>query len=506
MFPASPDKERASAAPASSGAPSEDLFPSSRHFKVLITVLMAYFGLRLLFLATTISPLIPPDETTHVGLCTIFSRFAFLPVNSPDSYQYGLVTNVPWLYYWIMGKLLSLNFLGMSDLVYLRLLNIPVAFGFVYYVWRTLSLLTEDRLSRILLLVFMTNTMMLTFLSASVSYDNLANLLSAMSVYYLLAFFKERSPALLAASLICQLAGCLTKISFLPLVLVLGLILMIHEFKNLPKLPSGLAMGFRHPGRAGTILTLALLLGLALNVQLYGGNYLNYRAIVPQMTAVLPLESAMQYRLVARNYIVDLFREGRVSKAQALEMTGKISHPGDRADAVAVIESYERFKKSGGPMGLASYAALWTKRMSSGIYGVFGHILMPTTWPLIAPIALVAALTVVALLVRWRPRDALWLPTQLLVITGFYLFFLFYKINYQAYLDSGTPYLALQGRYVFPVIGPIYVLSSFYLLRLFRGRGARLGIWGLAVVIFLVCDFPMFLSRITPEWAYWPPN
>jgi hypothetical protein len=81
-----------------------------------------------------------------------------------------------------------------------------------------------------------------------------------------------------------------------------------------------------------------------------------------------------------------------------------------------------------------------------------------------------------------------------------------YRFNYQEYLDNGAPYVALQGRYIFPVIGPIYVLSSIYLMRLFQGRAARLAIFGLAAFIFIMSDFPLFLARITPEWSYWPSN
>lgn len=468
---------------------------------------MLYFGLRLLFLATSISPFIPPDEVTHFGICSIFSTVPFLPENSPESYQYGLVTNIPWLYYWIMGKLLALNFTGISDLVFLRLLNIPLAFAFVFYVWRTLRLVTDDRLTQILLVVAMTNTMMLTFLSAFVSYDNLTNLLAAMSVYYLLAFFKTRSAATLAASFVCQLAGCLTKITFLPLIPVLSSVLIIHEIKNIPRLPSALVTCFRGDMWRSSIVALALLSGLALNIQLYGGNYSNYGTITLETTDVLPLESALQYRLTARGYVFKLFKEGRVSKTQALEMTSRIDHPGDRADAVFMIENYAKFKNGEIRfMGLPEYIPLWTERMAAGIFGVFGHLQIANYWPTIAPISLLAVLTFLAFLIRWRPWDAAWFPSYLMVIAGFYTIFLMYRFNYQEYLDNGTPYVALQGRYIFPVIGPIYVLSSYYLMRLFKVRAARVAIFGLAAFIFIMSDFPLFLARITPEWSHWPPS
>jgi len=487
--------------------PREDGFPSRRVLVWSMVALALYFGLRLLFLATTISPFVPPDEVTHFGICTIFSHVPLLPENSPESYQYGLVTNIPWLYYWVMGKLLAVNFLGISDLVFLRLLNIPLAFAFIFYVWRTLRLVTDDRLTQILLVVAMTNTMMLTFLSAFVSYDNLTNLLAAMSVYYLLAFFKNRSPATLGASFVCQLAGCLTKITFLPLIPVLSAVLLIHEAKRLPGLPAALVAFYRASRLRGALVALALLLGLALNIQLYAGNYLRYGSLTVEMTTVLPLEAALQYRLAARGYVFDAFREGRVSKTQALAMTSLIKHPGDRADSVFMIENYERFRKGEIPkIGRPAYLPLWVARMAAGTFGVFAHLQIVNRWPTIAPIAFLAALTLAAVLIRWRPRDAEWLPTCLSAIAGFYAYFLMYQFNYHEYLTNGAPFVSLHGRYIFPVLGPIYILSSFYLLRLFKGRAARLAVFGLAAFIFVMSDFPLFCARVTPEWSYWPPN
>jgi hypothetical protein len=143
-------------------------------------------------------------------------------------------------------------------------------------------------------------------------------------------------------------------------------------------------------------------------------------------------------------------------------------------------------------------------RMAAGVFGVFAHIPLPTNWPHIAPIALLAALTLVALVLRWRPRDLDGLPGRLMAVSMFYALFFMYQFNYREYLNSGALFVALHGRYIFPVIGPIYAVSALYLLRLPPSRGGRLALCGLAMAIFLACDFPLFLARITPEWTYWP--
>lgn len=472
-----------------------------------VATLLVYFGLRLLFFAVVISPSVPPDEVTHFAVSRIFSTVLFLPVDSPETYQYGLVTTIPWFYYWTMGKLLHLNFFGISDLVFLRLCNIPFAFGTVYYAWRTLRLLTRDRLTQILLLVVMTNTVMFSFLSASVSYDNLTNLLAAMSVYYLLAFFTHRSGDLLAISFLCQLAGCLTKPTFLPLVLVLTAILLGNEFRNLRLLPSSLVFWLRAPGMRGPGLILGILIGLVLNLQLYGGNYLYYRNLTPDMEVVLSPDIAMKYRTQARNMIFTQYKEGRVSKEKALEMASCISDKGDRDCTIVLIEDYDYLIKSGEPViGPLEYIPIWVETMCAGVFGVFAHLPMPITETKILLFMGLMGLAVFAFLLRWRPAKEGWLPAYLAITTIFYAFFFMYAINYRTYLDYRATWLSLQGRYIFPVIVPIYVLSSCYLLRLFSGRSSRLVLCAVLSLFFIVSDFPFFLSSVTRGWFVWPPG
>lgn len=473
-----------------------------KHFKWLELVLFVYFGVRLIYFAVTISPHIPPDEVTHFGISTIFSTALLLPDNSPASYQYGLVTNIPWLYYWIMGKLLHFNFFGVSDLVFLRILNIPFAFVTVYFVRRLTTLFTDDGIVRLLVVVAMTNTLMFSFVSASVSYDNLTNMLAAMSFYYLTAFFKNRSARFLASAVICILAGCLTKITFLPLVALFLLLFVVREAANIGSFAPKTGTMFTEPGsRAGMVMLVAILAGLLLNIQLYGGNYLQYKAISPSVEAVLPLEKAMQYRLFARGKIFEQFRHGQISLDQAHEMASHITHPGDRKDTVTLIDNYA-YKQQAGfkPLGLLTYTAIWTLQMLSTSFGIKAHIGMPNHGLSFIPLTVLILFVIAAYLVRWRPRDMVWLPTSLLAVAVCYGIFILVRINYPNYLDSTDIVMTVAGRYIFPVMGPVYVVSCLYLLRLFKGEKMRLGLAVFAALVLILSDFPFFLAKVTPEW------
>ena len=319
---------------------------SNTFFKWSTGLLLAYFGARLFFFALNISAYVPPDEVTHAGLCKVFSKAFLFPENSPSTYEFGLVTNTAWLYYWIMGKLLHLNVFGLPDLVFLRLLNIPFAFGTVWYALRLLRLLTDNHLAKLLLLVVITNTAMFSLLSASVSYDNLANLLAAMAIYYEFAFFKKRSGRLLIASLLCQTAGSLTKITFLPLILVLNVLLLINEVKNLRTVPDEFRRPLRTISRQTWLKVLILIVAIGFNLQLYAGNYLSYGTLTPGMSQVISPEISMQNRLDARGMIFSQYKDGKISYMDALILTGEIKHPGDKADTFYLLMNYDKLKRN----------------------------------------------------------------------------------------------------------------------------------------------------------------
>jgi hypothetical protein len=209
----------------------------------------------------------------------------------------------------------------------------------------------------------------------------------------------------------------------------------------------------------------------------------------------------MQNRLVAQALIFNQFKEGLVTKEEALAMTSQIGHPGDRNETIFMIENYTALKNNEfhllSPM---AYTVFWVRQMYAGTFGIFGHLQMANRGPTIWPFAALSMVTCLAFLVRWRPRDAAWLPTCMMVIVVCYSLFLLYVVNYPIYLDSGAPGSALTGRYIFPVLGPIYVLASYYLLRLFTSSHIRLGIAVTTAIIFISSDLPYFLIHVTPDW------
>jgi hypothetical protein len=403
-----------------------------------------------------------------------------------------------------MGKLLHLNFFGLSDLVFLRLLNIPLAFGTLFFAWRTVMLLTRDRLTQLLMLVVVSNTAMFSLLSASVSYDNLTNLLAAMALYYLFAFFKNGSGCLLVAALLCQMAGSLTKFAFLPLILVLNLLLLLYKGRSLAAFPAAVIRCFREASGRAIPVALLLIVAAGLNLHLYAGNYLRYGTLNPQMANVLSATTAMNYRMEARSTIFNQYREGKISYMDALIMTGEIRHPGDKADTFYLLMNYEKLKRN--PqlwLSLPDYAKTWFQIMSATIFGIKGHLGMFKKPLYLLPIYAMMVLAGLGLLLRYRPLKTDWVPAGLVAVVLFYSGFIMYKINYDSYLNYGEPSLTVYGRYLFPVLVPAYALMCHYLLQLFHARNIRIALALATALLFVSYDFPWFLLHVTPEWYAW---
>jgi hypothetical protein len=480
---------------------SKDGETSRKNFVTLLVVLVFfYFAVRIVYFAVEVSPAIPPDEDFHFGRCEVYSRVLLLPADSEDTYALGPVTGVPWLYYFIMGKLLALNPFPVSDLVFLRLANGALALLTVFtgYLW--VRLLTPNPLCPLLFILLLTNTPMFSFLSASVSYDNLTNLLAAASLYFLHRFLHGRSPAALASFVVCILSGTLTKKTFIPLVPVLLFLLLFHERKNLKALP-GLLLprpGTASPGR-WVLSALAVLL-LILNGTLYLGNYARYGTFVPWTGKILGNDHAMNFRIYARDNTVSQYRSGGISYEEALRRAEAIPHPGDRMDALYLLDVAKRYRENPFPlMNRAEYVPTWLTIVLNRTVGIFGHLsLRKYSYPFAAYV--VIYLVSLVLLIRyWRPDDGRGMVTDAFLLTVFYAVVLMQWVNYPIYLSSLTVGKAVHGRYLFPVIVPLYGMMSFYLLKPFGGRAQAILLAAVSLY-FLWGDFPYFLTHAGPEW------
>ncbi|MEE2673907.1 MAG: glycosyltransferase family 39 protein [Myxococcota bacterium] len=445
-----------------------------------------WFGARLVWMAVSVGGSVPPDEVTHVGRVLAHAATWGLPHSGPDNYTLGLISDRPFLYGWVLGRLAAL---GLDSLLWLRLVNVAMALATAGYGLRFIRVVTQEPLTHVVFLVCLTNTLMFTGIGAAVSYDNGANLLAAAAFYYLAELRSNWDPKTLAALLLATGLGCLTKRSFLPLAALIIAAVLFHERRHLKDARARLA-GIGRPLSVG-IAVVALA-----NMLLYGSNLAHYQKLVPSFDQVVGLEAARQNRIFARDFILDGYREGRIEFARALQLTTTIDHAGDRRSTRNLLEISRRHGER--RVAWFMYPIHWSSIMFDRSLGYFGHgDLYRQPWERVA-FGLVLALALV-FHARGRRGSQSPLAGEFGGIALAYGLVLLALVNYPTYAEKGLIDAGVQGRYLFPVWVP---LMGWLACALAEGapRSLRLPVAAAVCALFVYSDGPTFWLRTSSAW------
>jgi hypothetical protein len=305
---------------------------------------------------------------------------------------------------------------------------------------------------------------MFVFLSSSVSYDNLANLFSIASIYFLIKHLKEKKSSSLILWLIAITAGLLTKLTLAPLVLV-EFVLLVWEYFKKRELPK-----FTKLQKSHYIGILFVVLFVALNIFVYGVNIFRFKSLIPSCIQVLTHEECSNNALYLRELTVD--RIDIYSKSGRSEVLNERLSP------------YE-------------YVSDWFLTMASRTYGIFGHRSYTiSNW--LASLYVVYFGSIFLLGVRKFNRKDKFL-NSLVVITAFYILFVLFFHNYLNYLETGRYLLALQGRYIFPVLPVLYITSVAFIEKV-KNKTFRLIMLLFGVLLFLTGFILFFIDRFPVDW------
>ncbi len=481
---------------------SDEVSPGQRDIprweKWLVGTLFAWFILRVLFLAISINPAIPPDEVTHVELSRIYSTVFLIPENGPTTMSSGLVNHIPGLYYWVMGRVINLNPFTGQELFVLRLANALMGLLTVLYGYRFMLRFSCVPIVRVLFVAVFSNTLMMTGLAASVNYDNLVNLLAAISIYRLFVFFDAPRSKNLILCLIPICAGTLTKTAFLPLAFLLVLAVLFYARQEWLKILKGLLASFRYPTLRVGSLYAVVLLGLVLNAGLYGGNLLTFGKLIPSADQVVSVEDALRNRIFARNYITREYRAGKLELSKAMQMTNQIQHPGDRADT----RHWLRMARNPNPyiMGPLAYSSTWSLWMSRIVVSYLGHRFVIKTNFEWLPYLAIFIVSILIMLWKWPGLKKDGVGYAVFIVAG-YLLVLMWLVNYQTYQETHVFGQGLQGRYLYPVWVPFCGLLAHYCLcPAAKMPHVRIGIAILVASVFIYGDVPSFLLAIDSAW------
>ena len=435
---------------------------SAAPFKIIVIGIFVWFAFQLIFYAVNIAQGIAPDEVYHIELSKLQSESISIKVeDSPRTYYLGAVSVRPYLYHYLMGRLLFFNIFNIPSFIYLRLINILLSLTTLYLTLMLTREVSDDKWVQLAVLIIQTNILMNVFISAMVSYDNLVNLLSTASFLILIRFLKNFSRKNLLLLIITMVAGALTKISYGPIVVIQIIILIGYSksiYKNRKKI-------LKKPVSVNDgILAAAIIVLFGLNINLYANNILTYGQVQPKTSKVLGDEISLKYYAqYQRNYKLQQTLDSRVE------------------------------------VPLTRYLIMYCKQTAQTIFGVFGHkSLVRSNMQVLSSFFILTLLSIFLFALRFRERikNA---PLIILLFSIIAYSLVVVSVNYQSYQALKLFGLALQGRYNFPILALASIFFAYNFMSVFRKRTKT--IFLIMLTAFMVYNsFFWFISHATPDW------
>ncbi len=441
--------------------------------KILLGLTILLFLIFSIYLALNLRMGVSPDSYYHLEVSQAYSKTLGIPENTPETYKWRDITRIPYLSFWINGRILNLNEMtfNFDEVTVLRLSNVLTALGTLLLIYLISKRLIKNKWGQILPVFLLSNTLMFVFLSSSINYDNLTVLLSTAAIYFLVRFLQE--PKKLSHSLfifIFLLLGALTKNSMLPLALIVFIVWAIvifrkkilkrEYFKQFVKLPN-------------ILLGVGFILLVALNVGVYGVNMITFGKIIPSCTQVLTFEQCLENGVFVRSmYKIPTIFEGGIIEGAELVLKGERTDP---------------FR----------YLLFWTVEMSKKIVGIMGDRSLYMRYEYL-PFYFVFFF--IGLYMVFKNRKRLSKEDKAL---GFiflsYALVVAYYVNYKAYMRTDWMDLGLQGRYIFPVLGIGYVIFSKYFIKIKNTKVFNI-LLGFLIAIFLLGNYVYFFANVPGDW------
>jgi len=430
--------------------------------KIALIFIFLVFLLVCIFLAFNIKMGVSPDSYYHLRVSQAYSTTLGIPQNTPQTYQWRDITRIPYLYFWINGRILNINNGVIDEVVLLRIINVIYSLGTVYVMYLLSKEIFKDKWKRVLPVFFLTHTLMFVFLSSSINYDNLANLLSTLSIYFFVKFVKKDiNLKYLLLMLLSLCIGALTKSTVLPVALILVILSVVEIVKRKDEVKRI---------RAGKelLLLIPIVIFVFLNLSLYGGNLLKYKTLEPSCTQILTHEQCLENGVYYRNKV----------DYNATPINGPL-------DVFNMIIKGER-------IGPVRYFFRWFPNLMSKIFGIMGDSSLSLPYYLVA--LFILFFLAGAVLIISNKRKLTKTDKYLITILLFYTAILFFTQNYPMYLTYNHYYLGLQGRYIFPIISIIYILltKSFFFIKNKKLRNIVL--ISFSILLIYSCNIYLFLN------------
>jgi len=431
---------------------------------ILIAIFAIFLGFTI-YLAFNIKMGISSDSWYHLRVSQKYAQTFGIAKNQLDTYQWRDIEHIPYLYFWINGRLLNLNSITFhfNEVILLRIVSILYSLGTLIGTYLLSKEFFKKKALQLLPVFLLSSTLMFLFLSSSINYDNLGNLFSVFSLIFFVKAIKNKgSWRNIFLMLIMLCLGALTKYTVLPLafiLVVLTTIFVIKNWKDYKQTFNGKVLLFLIP----------LVLLAVMNLGVYAVNLVKFHSLTPECLDVLTYDQCLENGVFVRDNVWIPEQE-----VHLFEMI----FSGERLDPI-------------------SYTGVWIWEMSKRIVGIMGDSSLFAS-DYIVPFYLLFLL--ISIITAIKNRNKFSIETKFLSIsTLFYLLVLLFIQNYDMYLKRGYPTLALQGRYMFPVISSFYVLFVYSLSKIEK-KWLRAAVFVGLITLFVIGCLPTFFLNVDPNW------
>ena len=433
-------------------------FVGSKTFFVLA---IAWFFIQAVYIAFSTETGIPPDENYHIALINFFSDSGWTPyIQSQEGFfKLGEVINNPFTIYHYLLSIPNSIFGGDLSVFALRFMNILMAVGSLFVVDQIGKVLKLSKIARNLSVFMIANTLMFTFLAASVNYDNLFILVFLISLLQLLKLWNKIQLNDVLTLILAVLVGSLTKESFLAVAVSVGALLFFRHVRDTPKILKKLSRQKRN--FATYVLAVFCVIIGFYAVSKYVPNAVNYGTYIPSCQEVNSLDECLANPIIARD---------------------------------------QGFAEAGSPepvLSVYQYVSNWFSLMVDRTYGVFGHQSFASLPIIYYGVLAIGAVGTIGF-IRYIDKKRAFAFTALGVV-AFYTVLLINQ-NMNAYESTGISSISVQGRYVLPVLALLYLLWTQFSLRMLRTkiRGAIYIV--LILSLFSISGVYTYIVSTDPTW------
>ena len=429
------------------------------------------------------------DEDFHLGIIRLYAHHIspFWSNQPENADMFGAVARDPsYLYQYLMSFPYRLFTVFAQDqtiiVILLRFISIGL-FASGLALFRKLLFKTgvSRAIAHVCLLVFVLLPIG-PLLAAQINYDNLllpvvaVALLLAVRLDQLLTSRKQVDAATLSQLLTVCLLACLVKYAFLPIFLAIAGFIIVRLWQLRPPADS-LTTTWRSINRWGKLgLAVGLVAALGLFAQRIGYNVVRYHTPAPDCSKVLTVEQCSEYGPWIRDYNFKLNKVPGATTSNPLIYTGEWFY-GMWLRTFFAVGGPETNFQTRGPLllpalGSIGFSAVGIVAFGLGAKKIFKRYDAPVLWLLMA-----AAISYVGFL---------WLD------------------DYLAYLRTGQP-VAINGRYLLPVLLPLLMLAAAALAEVIKKRPTS---WKISLLVLPVACLVWgggaltFILRSNDSW-YW---